>query len=169
MKQKFRDGRAPVSMEPKGGSGAAGRSRFVDRDEAMRYLRTLTHDAADKVKLRNLAGSGSIGKLGTRDLMGKVAGRLAQGAVRAAKFEPETTGASSQGEPPAKKSVFEDPAQLMKKPEGLKLAAPKLPELPKVPDLIPDIDQQIASLLDAAQNAVPFCEQCAKDALEGLF
>jgi len=152
------------------GSGVVGR-RFVDADEASRFLRSTFSDRDTLNDLRRWAHDRGAANWQDRTLLQYASGRLVSGELRVTGEARRLSGGGSQSADPATASEARDqPARnstgpgarvtpsMMRTPQSE--PEPQAPQAPPAPKA--DIAKQIATLLAAAQNGTPFCEQCEK-------
>ena len=157
-----------VYLVPKDDRKAAA-GGFVDADEALRMLRRASVDYDNLQHFRALwradlnNGSGGMPP-SDRKVLQYLAERLAHGVLKLAtksRRDPNVVRKPHKGgtasPPPPAPSAPPPP-----KDPPMKLRAPSLPQVPKLPDIVPDIDGQIDALVKAAEDGLAFVEQCAK-------
>ena len=167
MRQEFKDFSYYLAIEWGARQQGAKSLDFSSQSDSLRFVQRISKEPAGMVRLRRLwqdrpGGAGGEQPSGVT-LQRLIAARLLSGDLQAFHIPPPPDR-SRQGASTTTPSA-PNPALLGGRVERpIRLAAPKLPvpELPKEIPLVPDIEQQISTLLDAAKDGVPFCEQCAK-------
>ncbi|MEO8242772.1 MAG: hypothetical protein ABI832_10690 [bacterium] len=151
------------------GNKRAGPRGFSSQDEALRLLRQAAaeHDNLQHFRetWRTDLRGGATMPASDRQVLDYLARRLADGALKVAgKPQPEPdpgrTGSQGGGTAPPPPAAEAPPPP----PKSPALKLRPRPEVPvdQLPDPIFDALKQADCLMSAAQDGLPFCEQCAK-------
>jgi hypothetical protein len=123
-------------------------SQLADSESGMRYLRA----ALDQVR-----SSAEVARLGDEDVLDEVAIQIAQGRLTLIPLRPEEAIV-----PPIQGSEAQSPPPEAIEPEPETPAEVKPAEAEDEMLAAVDAAAQAATLIKAAEEGVPFCEECAK-------
>jgi hypothetical protein len=171
MRQEFPDPPFYVAIDWSTRKPAGNAMPFADRDSGIRFLQRIGNGLA-AMRLRRLwqdrPGGAGPARVNEKQLLEFLADRLVKGDLQATRIPPPQGGGGSGSQ--AARHWTPDSTPLGTRVESpLRLAPRGLPaspvDLPQEIPVVPDVAAQVASLLAAARDGIPFCEQCAKDML----
>lgn len=137
--------------------------RFYDTDEASSFLRIATSDFDTLNDLRRWAWDQGFALRQDVDLLKYASACLVSDDLRVARYPLEyrtAYGGPPEAEPPAEQSRTSSAERAT--PSTFRPQKSEPPPQTTPSRSAVDVDQQIATLLAAAQNGAPFCEQCEK-------
>lgn len=144
--------------------------RFLDQNEALRFLREVASNFDTLIDLRTWASERRVALRPDRDLLHEAAACLVSGELIAWSLTSVTHGRSA---PKAQKTetttqrpmsnapiAQSDPRDRVTPSALRKSSAEPAPSPTPVAEI--DVAQQVATLLAAAKDGTPFCEQCER-------